>query len=292
MHNHRFPGESSEYRAARDQLLLAERDLRGNVEKVAALRRKLPLGARVPTDYVFEEGAPDGVGVQRVAMSGLFAPGSDTLVVYSYMFGPAMAEPCHMCSPFLDGLNGNARHLSQRVNLAVVAKSPAPENSPGWLVARLARPASVVLGEQHFQPRFSRRGAERRSELHHPRLREAARWRPPLLQLGARVPACRDRSKPAAHRHDVALVERARPYARGSRRVVPFAHLLTTGFVGRGCVRSQTGWVKVEVWACAASGPGERRSGPGQGGRADLGTRRAACRWRTRYRSRSIHRAR
>ena len=51
----RFPGESAEYRAARDELLAAERDLRKQVEQVAELRRRLPLGGELPEDYVFEE---------------------------------------------------------------------------------------------------------------------------------------------------------------------------------------------------------------------------------------------
>ena len=55
----RFPGESADYRAARDALLAAERDLRQQVEQVAELRRKLPLGGELPEDYAFEEGAAD-----------------------------------------------------------------------------------------------------------------------------------------------------------------------------------------------------------------------------------------
>ena len=49
----RFPGESDEYRAARDALLEAELDLRRQVESVATQRRALPLGGEVPTDYDF-----------------------------------------------------------------------------------------------------------------------------------------------------------------------------------------------------------------------------------------------
>jgi predicted dithiol-disulfide oxidoreductase (DUF899 family) len=123
----RFPGESAAYRSARDGLLGAERELRRRVEQVAELRRRLPVGGPVPEDYVFEEGARDidEAGPPRpVRMSQLFAPGKDTLVVYSFMFGPEMDHACPMCSSFLDGLNGNARHLEQRINLAVVAKSP------------------------------------------------------------------------------------------------------------------------------------------------------------------------
>jgi predicted dithiol-disulfide oxidoreductase (DUF899 family) len=37
----RFPGESAGYRAARDELLAAERDLRKQVEQVAHIRWKI-----------------------------------------------------------------------------------------------------------------------------------------------------------------------------------------------------------------------------------------------------------
>src|SRR3954471_11829249 len=98
LHDNRFPGESPEYRAARDALLVAERDLRERVETVAALRRKLPLGAKVPDDYVFESDAGN------VKMSELFGE-KDTLVLYGFMFGPKVKAACPMCTSFLDGLN-------------------------------------------------------------------------------------------------------------------------------------------------------------------------------------------
>ena len=123
----RFPGETPAYRTARDELLRAEQDLRRNVEAVAAGRRQLPLGGEVPEDYVFTEGPPsldDELPVRSVRLSELFAPGKDSLIIYNFMFGPAMDHACPMCSSFLDGLDANARHISQRVNLAIVAKSP------------------------------------------------------------------------------------------------------------------------------------------------------------------------
>ena len=113
----RFPGESAAYRGARDELLAAERDLRRHVEQVAELRRKLPLGGEAPEDYVFDEGT-------AVKLSELFREGIDTLALYSFMFGPAMKQACPMCTSFLDSLNGTAPHAGQRLNLAVVAKSP------------------------------------------------------------------------------------------------------------------------------------------------------------------------
>lgn len=96
LHSKRFPNEPTNYRETRNALLEAEMSLRRNLEEVAALRRKLPLGGEVPEDYVFEEGAADindDKTVRKVRLSELFAPGKDTLIVYSYMFGPKMKEP-------------------------------------------------------------------------------------------------------------------------------------------------------------------------------------------------------
>jgi predicted dithiol-disulfide oxidoreductase (DUF899 family) len=96
LHSVRFPGESAAYREARDQLLEAEMNLRKNLEEVAALRRKLPLGGEVAQDYVFTAGATDlndSRTERKVRLSELFQPGKDTLIIYSFMFGPNMKEP-------------------------------------------------------------------------------------------------------------------------------------------------------------------------------------------------------
>ena len=50
-----FPGEDPNYREARNKLLEAEMQLRKQLESVAALRRELPPGGRIPQDYVFDE---------------------------------------------------------------------------------------------------------------------------------------------------------------------------------------------------------------------------------------------
>ena len=55
-----FPGESAEYRAARNRLLEQEIELRRAMEAVAAARRQLPPGGAVPQDYVFETQGPLG----------------------------------------------------------------------------------------------------------------------------------------------------------------------------------------------------------------------------------------
>ena len=96
LHSVRFPGENASYREARDQLLEAEIKLRKNMEEVAALRRKLPLGGEVAQDYVFTAGAPDLNDThteKKMRLSELFVPGKDSLIIYSFMFGPNMPEP-------------------------------------------------------------------------------------------------------------------------------------------------------------------------------------------------------
>jgi predicted dithiol-disulfide oxidoreductase (DUF899 family) len=127
LHAVRFPGESAAYRAARDQLLRAEIELRRQVEATAALRRALPPGGPVPVDYYFDDegDTPIDTDIERqLRLSDLFEDGKDSLVIYSFMFGPAMAQPCPSCTSILDALDGEVPHLRQRTNVAVVAKSP------------------------------------------------------------------------------------------------------------------------------------------------------------------------
>jgi predicted dithiol-disulfide oxidoreductase (DUF899 family) len=150
-----FPGESDEYRAARDELLAREVELRRATEDVARARRRLPPGGVVPEDYVFR--GRDGVGVR---LAELFVPGKDSLVVYSMMFprdpaddrpGPAAGRtallpliegPCPSCTALLDQLDGAVEHVSQRLTIAVVGKAPQPVmqafgDERGWRHLRL-----------------------------------------------------------------------------------------------------------------------------------------------------------
>lgn len=157
LHSIRFPNETPEYREARDQLLQAEIALRRNIEEVAALRRKLPLGGTLPEDYVFEEGAADlndSSTVRKTRLSELFSPKKDTLVLYSYMFGPEMKAPCVSCTSMLDSLNGASPHIRQRINLAIVAKSPVQRirdvaRSRGWNNLRLLSSANNTYNRDY-----------------------------------------------------------------------------------------------------------------------------------------------
>jgi predicted dithiol-disulfide oxidoreductase (DUF899 family) len=166
-----LPGESPEYRAARDRLLEREIELRRVTEEVAAARRELPPGGNAK-DYVFQGGGTDGAPTD-VKLSGLFEPGKDSLAIYSFMFprdpsddtpGPRGGEtaalpltegPCPSCTALLDQLDGAVAHASQHVNFAVVAKAPLPRiltfaRERGWRRLRLLSSAANTYNADYF----------------------------------------------------------------------------------------------------------------------------------------------
>ena len=141
-----YPNEQPEYRKARNELLDAEAALRDQLERVAALRRTLPLGGELEQDYRFEE-RDAAAGVRSVKLSELFGAGRDSLLIYGFMYGPNMERACPMCTSFLDSLDAAAPHITQRVNLAVCARSPIDRvadfgASRGWSNLRLLSSAS------------------------------------------------------------------------------------------------------------------------------------------------------
>jgi len=132
----RIPNESPEYRAARTKLLQAEIELRRQLEAVAEQRRALPPGGPVTGDYRFKDEAGRELGFED-----LFGD-KDTLVVYSYMFGPQRERPCPMCTNLLRAWDANGADIAQRLSLAVVARSPieklvAWKREDGWKHLRL-----------------------------------------------------------------------------------------------------------------------------------------------------------
>jgi predicted dithiol-disulfide oxidoreductase (DUF899 family) len=168
-----YPGESSEYRAARDELLAKEVELRRQTEAVAEARRKLPPGGEIPEDYVFRGEGPDGEEAD-VRFSDLFAPGRDSLAIYSFMFprdpeddrpGPVREKetaklplhegPCPSCVALLDQLDGMVEHTGQIMNFAVVAKSPLPRvltfrDERGWRRLRLLSSAANTYNRDYL----------------------------------------------------------------------------------------------------------------------------------------------
>ena len=112
-----FPNESAEYRSARQQLLTEEIELRRHIERVAELRRALPPGGEVTKKYEFEgEGG-------KVALADLFGD-KQTLIIYSYMFGPKREKLCPMCTSFMGTWEAKLPDVEQRVSFVFVARSP------------------------------------------------------------------------------------------------------------------------------------------------------------------------
>lgn len=109
--------ESTEYRQARDALLAEEIELRRHIVRVAEQRRALPRGGEVTKDYRFE-GKEGSVG-----FADLFGD-KQTLVVYSFMYGPQRKEGCPMCSSQMSAWDGIAPHVEQRAAFVMTARSP------------------------------------------------------------------------------------------------------------------------------------------------------------------------
>src|SRR5580700_2322185 len=114
-----------------------------------------------------------GGGPARVRLSQLFAPGKNSLVIYSMMFpraaddtspGPPggqtallpLAEgPCPSCTALLDQLDGAAGHAAQHINLAVAAKAPLERvltfaAERGWRRLRLLSSAGTTYNRDYL----------------------------------------------------------------------------------------------------------------------------------------------
>jgi predicted dithiol-disulfide oxidoreductase (DUF899 family) len=129
----RFPNESQAYRKARIALLRDEQELIDKTKAVAAKRRKLPLGGKLKEDYVFERANEGKVG-QRVKFSKLFGK-HDTLLLYSFMFGPHWDKPCPSCTSLMDGFDRTAYQVTRDAAFVAIAKAPA-ERIAAWAKER------------------------------------------------------------------------------------------------------------------------------------------------------------
>jgi predicted dithiol-disulfide oxidoreductase (DUF899 family)/uncharacterized protein YndB with AHSA1/START domain len=157
MRQTRLSTESAEYLAAREELRYAEIALMRQREGVAELRRRLPEGP-VVEDYTFLEGPGDLDGgdgpVRGVRLSDLFTGPDRALIVYQFMYGKRQTEPCPMCTCLIDALNGQAHHIAQNADLAIVAAAQLPAlrahaRNRGWYGLRL-----VSAGDSTFKYDF------------------------------------------------------------------------------------------------------------------------------------------
>jgi len=133
-----LPNESLEYLAKREELRLAEIELRNTREK----GRRAAAGTAKGCDEFritsfLKAQRPSTMAMRRqktYGLSELFAPSPNPLpgerekkrrivrfVIYHFMYGKKQAVPCPMCTAWIDSFNGVAHHLAQNVDLAIVA---------------------------------------------------------------------------------------------------------------------------------------------------------------------------
>ncbi len=116
MTEHRV-GTREEWQAARDELLVREKELTRRNDELARLRRELPW-VPIEKEYSFEtvEGTK--------SLSELF-DGRSQLLIYHFMFGSVYEAGCTACSSIADTLAPQVVHLQARdVTLLLVSRAP------------------------------------------------------------------------------------------------------------------------------------------------------------------------
>ena len=123
-------GTQEEWRAARLELLEAEKALTRQSDEVARQRQELPW-VRIDKEYRFE--TDEG----PASLADLFL-GRSQLLIYHFMFGPEYKAGCPACSAIADGFNGFVVHLAKHdVTLSAVSRAPlaqlqAYKQRMGW----------------------------------------------------------------------------------------------------------------------------------------------------------------
>ena len=117
----RLSNESGAYTAARQALWAAEVALKEQRERVAELRRALPLDTVAP-NYALTAlslAGRDDESPREAVLSDLFEDSTQPLLLMHFMFGKKQTDPCPMCSMWADGYRGITKHLRRRVNFAL-----------------------------------------------------------------------------------------------------------------------------------------------------------------------------
>ena len=152
----RYPNESREYREARNSLRKDEQELVDKVKSVAERRRTLPLGGQLKEDYVFQW-ANDGKVGRSVKFSALFGT-KNTLLLYSWMFGPNWDHPCPSCTSLVDGFDRTWYSVTQDAAFVAIAKAPAHRIN-AWAKQRGWSQIALVSGyHSRFQAEYKCQG--------------------------------------------------------------------------------------------------------------------------------------
>jgi predicted dithiol-disulfide oxidoreductase (DUF899 family) len=155
-----YPNESQAYRDARAALLKDEQELVAKTKALAEKRRRLPPGGQLKEDYTFQWASGGKAGErlgERVTSSALFG-GKDTLILYSFMFGPNWDKPCPSCTSLMDGFDRAWYSVAQDAAFAAIAKAPA-ERIDAWAKERGWSQIPLLSGAQSsFQADYKCQG--------------------------------------------------------------------------------------------------------------------------------------
>ena len=112
-----------EWQAARDALLVKEKEYTRALDALAAERRRLPMVKLDADKYTFT--APDG---SAVSLAELF-DGQQQLVIYHFMLEPGQDWICGGCATLTDNLDNQTQpHLAARsTRLILMARAPQNE---------------------------------------------------------------------------------------------------------------------------------------------------------------------
>jgi len=152
-------GSREEWVAAREQLLVREKEHTRLGDKIARQRRELPW---VPLEKEYRFDTDDG----EKALVELFN-GRSQLLVYHFMFGPSYEAGCPVNSSIADSIDGLLPHLRARdVNLMLVSQAPleklqAYKRRMGWDLPW----ASAARTEFNFDLGFSYTEAQAREAV-------------------------------------------------------------------------------------------------------------------------------
>lgn len=162
----RYPNETIEYRQARDDLAMEEQALIRRVKAVAEQRRNLPLGGRLKENYAFAWATNERLG-EPVSFQELFRD-KDSLLLYSFMFGPSWDNPCPSCTSIVDGFDRMAYQVGQDAAFVVVGKASAARINE-WATKRDWKQIDLVSGyESTYQADYGCQGDT--DERQHPKM--------------------------------------------------------------------------------------------------------------------------
>lgn len=118
-----------EWMAARETLLLHEKELTKHADRVSAERRRLPM-VKLEKPYIFD--GPEG----KRSLYDLF-DGHQQLIVYHFMYDPAWDKGCDGCTGFVSELGDLSELSARNTQFVLISRAPfdklqAYKASKGW----------------------------------------------------------------------------------------------------------------------------------------------------------------